>query len=310
MMKDAGCVIEIPSLSTVFTPPAAASRTTSTKLSSSRFTSSMYSMPLLAFPNRPGEKALLPDCSADSTSRVPQTLSSVAPRGSSTRGVFALRVFTSSPRCTASLTSLLISLGSVGLELNESPTTISISGSKSITARTTTDLPVPRSPITRRPPMRWSITFSRRPSFMSSCWTTRVKGNALLVAVVLLSPASATAFVVACAAGLELGRRVVVRCRNLPPLENNATTPLDLDLDRPPSARLPLIPPPQRLAPFTPFIASLRPSKQTTEAFRSSPGSPFAPPPLPSFGSPSPRQERERERGGGEQQLCSWVGER
>mmetsp|Transcript_10397 Transcript_10397/g.38565 ORF Transcript_10397/g.38565 Transcript_10397/m.38565 type:complete len:231 (-) Transcript_10397:542-1234(-) len=53
MMNFAGCVIEIPSRSTVFHPPAAESRITSTRESSNKFTSSMYSNPRLALARRP-----------------------------------------------------------------------------------------------------------------------------------------------------------------------------------------------------------------------------------------------------------------
>ncbi len=49
MMKRAGCAMLMPSRSTVFTPLAALSSTTSTRPSSSRFTSSTYRMPRFAF---------------------------------------------------------------------------------------------------------------------------------------------------------------------------------------------------------------------------------------------------------------------
>mmetsp|Transcript_5544 Transcript_5544/g.12273 ORF Transcript_5544/g.12273 Transcript_5544/m.12273 type:complete len:327 (+) Transcript_5544:696-1676(+) len=54
MMNLAGCTMEIPSRSTVLTPDAEESSTTSTSPSSSRFTSSTYRMPRLALASRPG----------------------------------------------------------------------------------------------------------------------------------------------------------------------------------------------------------------------------------------------------------------
>mmetsp|Transcript_20844 Transcript_20844/g.58074 ORF Transcript_20844/g.58074 Transcript_20844/m.58074 type:complete len:250 (-) Transcript_20844:550-1299(-) len=54
MIKRAGCTMEMPSRSTVLTPLAALSSTTSTRPSSSRFTSSTYRMPRFARASKPG----------------------------------------------------------------------------------------------------------------------------------------------------------------------------------------------------------------------------------------------------------------
>mmetsp|Transcript_16065 Transcript_16065/g.22166 ORF Transcript_16065/g.22166 Transcript_16065/m.22166 type:complete len:335 (+) Transcript_16065:328-1332(+) len=117
IIKRAGCEIEIPSRSTVFHPEAAESSTTSTKLSSRRFTSSTYKIPRLALASRPGSYAFTPSVSARSMSIVPQILSSVAPSGNSTTGIFTKATGRSSPAWNLALTSGPISESSRGLEL-------------------------------------------------------------------------------------------------------------------------------------------------------------------------------------------------
>ena len=153
MMNFAGCVMEMPSRSTVFHPPAAESRTTSTRESSRRFTSSMYSNPRLALARRPASYAFTPSASARSMSMVPQMRSSVVPRGTSTMGTRMVVASRASPALYRSRASGPMSWGSVGEELNASFFTTGISGRRSWSARTATDLPVPRSPMIKQPPI-------------------------------------------------------------------------------------------------------------------------------------------------------------
>ena len=54
-------------------------------------------MPLLAFANKPGSKAFTPSVNAFSISIVPQTRSSVAPKGKSTIGILINSVSNFSP---------------------------------------------------------------------------------------------------------------------------------------------------------------------------------------------------------------------
>src|ERR1051326_7028549 len=84
--KFAGCSTETPSRSTLLMPVTATSSSRSTRWSSSRLTSSIYKKPRLARASKPGSKAFRPAKSARSISMVPQTRSSVAPKGSSTTG--------------------------------------------------------------------------------------------------------------------------------------------------------------------------------------------------------------------------------
>ena len=92
----------------MFHPEAAESSKISTKWSSRRLTSSTYKLPLLAFASKPGSKALIPSVRAYSISIVPQTLSSVAPRGKSIIETFFLATFTGLPNSIDLLTSSLI----------------------------------------------------------------------------------------------------------------------------------------------------------------------------------------------------------
>mmetsp|Transcript_8563 Transcript_8563/g.23186 ORF Transcript_8563/g.23186 Transcript_8563/m.23186 type:complete len:204 (-) Transcript_8563:284-895(-) len=177
MINLAGCTMDTPSRSTVFCPPAAESRTTSTNPSSSRLTSSTYSIPRLALARSPGSYALIPSLSAFSMSMVPQILSSVAPSGSSTSGVFAFIDGSFSPLAYLCSTSGPISLLSVGLELKSSPGTTSISGRRSTMERTATDFPQPRSPMISTPPMPGSTTLRRSASFISDWPAMRVNGK-------------------------------------------------------------------------------------------------------------------------------------
>ena len=71
-------------------------------------------------------------------------------------GTFMVPAFSAVPFLYASSASGPMSWGSVGEELKASPSTMSISGRRSESARTATDLPVPRSPMIRQPPMRES----------------------------------------------------------------------------------------------------------------------------------------------------------
>ena len=80
-MKRAGWVKEMPSRSTTLTPMAAASRSTSTRWSSRRFTSSTYKIPRLAAASSPGSKCFSPLLMARSRSMVPSSRSSVVPEG-------------------------------------------------------------------------------------------------------------------------------------------------------------------------------------------------------------------------------------
>mmetsp|Transcript_8019 Transcript_8019/g.34117 ORF Transcript_8019/g.34117 Transcript_8019/m.34117 type:complete len:352 (-) Transcript_8019:215-1270(-) len=176
MMNLAGCVMEIPSRSTVFQPPAAESSTTSTSESSSRLTSSMYRSPRLARASKPASYALTPSASAFSMSMVPQMRSSVVPRGTSTMGTRMVVSSSLLPARNASSASGPISSGSLGCELNASFFTTGISGSRSCSARTATDLPVPRSPMIKHPPILESTTFSVSASLSSSCPTILTNG--------------------------------------------------------------------------------------------------------------------------------------
>mmetsp|Transcript_62792 Transcript_62792/g.120905 ORF Transcript_62792/g.120905 Transcript_62792/m.120905 type:complete len:280 (+) Transcript_62792:552-1391(+) len=178
--KRAGCLTLTPSRSTVFQPLAALSRSTSTIWSSRRFTSSMYKTPRLTRAKMPGSKALPPSSSARSMSMVPVTRSSVAPSGSSTKGVRRISTGKSSPAAKRSRTSSLCEAGFAGSELYLSSATVGMSGNSRTKARTAVDLPVPRSPWIKTPPMTGSIKFNMRASFMSSCPTTAENGNAVM----------------------------------------------------------------------------------------------------------------------------------
>mmetsp|Transcript_144035 Transcript_144035/g.359112 ORF Transcript_144035/g.359112 Transcript_144035/m.359112 type:complete len:271 (+) Transcript_144035:354-1166(+) len=166
-MNLAGCRTLIPSRSTVFQPPAALSSKTSTRWSSKRFTSSTYRMPRLALASNPGSKAFLPWVRAFSISIVPQTRSSVAPRGKSIIGTFFNTMGNSSLFAFRFRTSSLMLSNSVGEELYGSSATVSISGSRSTRARIVVVLPVPRSPRIMTPPIFGSITLRMRASFIS-----------------------------------------------------------------------------------------------------------------------------------------------
>ncbi|RAL44759.1 hypothetical protein DM860_003518 [Cuscuta australis] len=109
-------------------------------------------------------------------SMVPQTRSSVAPNGRSTMLILVRATGKSSPAEIFSRISTLITSGSSGSELNGSPETTLISGSKSTNDRTVVDFPVPRSPIIITPPIFGSITLSKRHNFISSCPTIAEKG--------------------------------------------------------------------------------------------------------------------------------------
>mmetsp|Transcript_64377 Transcript_64377/g.130976 ORF Transcript_64377/g.130976 Transcript_64377/m.130976 type:complete len:267 (+) Transcript_64377:1881-2681(+) len=88
----AGWDIVMPSRWMVFTPEAAASSKTSTRWAGKRLTSSMYKIPRLAAARRPGEKTgFPPDFRVAEKSIEPNTRSSVAPIGRSTKGVAILR---------------------------------------------------------------------------------------------------------------------------------------------------------------------------------------------------------------------------
>mmetsp|Transcript_68807 Transcript_68807/g.108485 ORF Transcript_68807/g.108485 Transcript_68807/m.108485 type:complete len:220 (-) Transcript_68807:522-1181(-) len=116
-MNLAGWRMLMPSRSTVFQPPAAESSRTSTRWSSSKFTSSTYKIPRFAFASSPGSKAFLPWVRAFSMSMVPQTRSSVAPKGRSIMGTFLYFKGKSSPVALRSRTSWLMTSSSSGEEL-------------------------------------------------------------------------------------------------------------------------------------------------------------------------------------------------
>mmetsp|Transcript_14492 Transcript_14492/g.43809 ORF Transcript_14492/g.43809 Transcript_14492/m.43809 type:complete len:285 (-) Transcript_14492:206-1060(-) len=179
----AGWAMETPSRSTVLMPEAALSSTTSTSPSSSRFTSSTYSTPLLALASKPGSKALTPSVSAFSMSMVPHTRSSVAPRGRSTMLMRVALTSSCSPARTRWRTSSDMDSWSTGSLLKGSPATTWILGSRSVSARTVVDLPVPRSPITMTPPIFGSMMLSSKASFICSWPTMAVKGNTGLAAL-------------------------------------------------------------------------------------------------------------------------------
>mmetsp|Transcript_68769 Transcript_68769/g.222180 ORF Transcript_68769/g.222180 Transcript_68769/m.222180 type:complete len:206 (+) Transcript_68769:786-1403(+) len=137
-------------------------------------------MPRFTRARMPGSKALPPSRSARSMSIVPVTRSSVAPSGSSTKGVRFITTGKSSPAARRSRTSSLMADGSRGSELYLSSPTIGMSGSSRTNARTAVDLPVPRSPWIMTPPMTGSTKFSSSAVFIS-CWpTTAENGNALM----------------------------------------------------------------------------------------------------------------------------------
>ena len=148
-------------------------------------------MPRLAFASNPNSKAFTPSDKAFSISIVPQTRSSVAPRGKSTMMTCLVVTGRVSPLATRRRTSSLCKSPSVGWLLNGSSATTSISGKRSARARTVVDLPVPRSPMTITPPILGSMTLSNRASFISSCPITAVKGNTgrLVVTVGLMGVA-------------------------------------------------------------------------------------------------------------------------
>mmetsp|Transcript_13424 Transcript_13424/g.48847 ORF Transcript_13424/g.48847 Transcript_13424/m.48847 type:complete len:234 (-) Transcript_13424:207-908(-) len=134
-------------------------------------------MPRLAVARRPGSKLFLPSVRAFSMSMVPQMRSSVAPRGSSTSGTLISSVSNLPPLCRVARASGPITRESSGSELNMSPLTVVMSGSKSDSERTTVDLPVPRSPVIKTPPMRGSTIFSNSARFISSWPAMRVNGK-------------------------------------------------------------------------------------------------------------------------------------
>mmetsp|Transcript_22621 Transcript_22621/g.57691 ORF Transcript_22621/g.57691 Transcript_22621/m.57691 type:complete len:239 (+) Transcript_22621:851-1567(+) len=134
-------------------------------------------MPRLTRAKRPGWKALPPSASARSMSMVPVTRSSVAPSGSSTKGVLLNSVSRSSPALKRARTSSLMQPTSSGFELYLSPLTHSMSGSRRTRPRTAVDLPVPRSPWISTPPITGSTKFSRRASLHWSWPTTPEKGK-------------------------------------------------------------------------------------------------------------------------------------
>mmetsp|Transcript_3203 Transcript_3203/g.11572 ORF Transcript_3203/g.11572 Transcript_3203/m.11572 type:complete len:217 (+) Transcript_3203:625-1275(+) len=191
MMNFAGCVKEIPSRSTVFHPPAAESRTTSTSESSNKFTSSMYNKPLFALANKPGSYAFVPSLNAFSMSIVPQIRSSVVPSGTSTIGTRIFVVFNASFLLNFARTSGPINSGSVGDELNASFSTTSISGNNCTNERTLTLFAVPRSPMMSTPPMRASTTFNVNANFNSSCATIFTNGNVVATSFTLVESSPA-----------------------------------------------------------------------------------------------------------------------
>merc|ERR1719183_2308942 len=194
-MKRAGWQMEMPSRSTVFHPDAAESSRTSTRWSSRRFTSSTYRMPRFAFARRPGSNALVPSVRAFSMSIVPQTRSSVAPRGRSTMLIGTLVDSSVLPALYASSTSGLMRLGSVGEDMNASSLTTSMRGRRSTRARTVVDLPVPRSPMTMMPPMLGSMMFIIAANFISSWPMMAVNGYTGRAVSSTAAAGSATALV-------------------------------------------------------------------------------------------------------------------
>ena len=134
-------------------------------------------MPRLALASNPGSKAFTPSDRAFSMSIVPQTRSSVAPRGRSTIVTFFLAMVKGMASSTLCRTSSLIKSGSLGSELKGSLATTSISGKRSAKALIVVDFPVPRSPIIITPPILGSMTLSIRDNFISSWPTIAVKGK-------------------------------------------------------------------------------------------------------------------------------------
>mmetsp|Transcript_40836 Transcript_40836/g.65958 ORF Transcript_40836/g.65958 Transcript_40836/m.65958 type:complete len:243 (-) Transcript_40836:4-732(-) len=109
---------------------------------------------------------------------VPVILSSVAPRGSSTKGVRLFNTSNSSLAMYLTWTSSLMTLLSVGEELYLQPLTMGMSGSNRTMPRTAVDLPTPLSPEIITPPMAGSTRFRSSASFTSSWPTTAEKGKA------------------------------------------------------------------------------------------------------------------------------------
>src|SRR5438874_4915846 len=176
-MKCDGWLNDTPSRSMVLTPIAAASRRTSTRWSSRRFTSSTYRMLRFASASTPGSKRRVPVRRAASMSIVPTTRSSEALIGSSTtriRRLFCGSVPASRTRVRQSAHNASRSLGS---QPKWQPSTTSCSGSSLASPRTAVDLPVPFSPRMSTPPMVGTIAFRIRASFIESWPTIAVNGK-------------------------------------------------------------------------------------------------------------------------------------
>ncbi len=156
---------------------AAESRRRSTMWSSSRFTSSTYSMFLLACASTPGSNLFLPVCRTCSKSRVPAIRSSVALNGSSTTRIGPLSVSCLIPSSRALMHSEQSSSGWEGSQRNLHPFTYSISGNTCARDLTAVDLAVPFSPLIRTPPTPGSTMLRMRALFISSWSTIAVKGN-------------------------------------------------------------------------------------------------------------------------------------
>ena len=89
--------------------------------------------------------------------------------------VHAILIRLSTPRCG---NSHLMSIGMPGLDGRQNTYDKHARGGQSLKGRTATDLPVPRSPMMRTPPMDGSMTLSSSASFISSCPASRTNGNA------------------------------------------------------------------------------------------------------------------------------------
>ena len=133
-------VKEIPSRSTRFSPAILISSTAVRSSGRSRFTSSIYIMFPSARPRRPGSKRRSPLLTAYSRSMLPKSMSSVTFRGRFSSFLFPDRV---------------------------------------AAPRTSTDLAVPVTPLTRRPPALGFTRAMRMARFACSCPTTAAKGYEL-----------------------------------------------------------------------------------------------------------------------------------
>ena len=115
-------------------------------------------------------------------------------------------VSSASPALYLASTSGDMRLGSVGDDMNASSLTTSIRGSRSTSARTVVDLPVPRSPMTMIPPMLGSMMFMIAANFISS-WPMMAENGYTGRAVSASTSGSATARVATRRRGLRAGKR-------------------------------------------------------------------------------------------------------